>query len=145
MGAGEKKPALLPATARGYGDTNVANAQRAIWQFQGEMVVFECGHQDISRRLSKINKDVENGNAQAGIALEISLIDIALTPLENSYVVELADEKIVMIDVRTPRRFLRRWILRHNRRITSSTFPKMKKSSRKTLRKDPEEEIGRIG
>ncbi|GJY23892.1 hypothetical protein Tco_0397550, partial [Tanacetum coccineum] len=36
------------------------------------------------------------------------------------------------------------WILARNRRITSSTFPKTKKSSRKTLRKDPEEDNGRM-
>ncbi|GJR31501.1 putative reverse transcriptase domain-containing protein [Tanacetum coccineum] len=57
---------------------------------------FECGAPGhFNRDCPKLkNKDGGNGNAQ----VEGSLIDIAPTPLENSYNVELADGKIVGVD-----------------------------------------------
>ncbi|GJT73928.1 putative reverse transcriptase domain-containing protein [Tanacetum coccineum] len=101
---------------RSSGNTNVANAQkdnRAVPKGNG---CFECGASGhFKRDCPKLkNKDGEMGMHKAGYTqLEMqrrmgthqgirtpmsSLINIAPTPLENSYDVELADGKIVGID-----------------------------------------------
>ncbi|GJW24896.1 putative reverse transcriptase domain-containing protein [Tanacetum coccineum] len=111
MGAGEKKPygGSLP---KGSGNTNVANAQR------DNRVVPKgnVGNAEKNRNASRnpdsnivtgtflLNKRYasilfDTGADRSFISIEFSsLIDIAPTPLENSYDVELTDEKIVRID-----------------------------------------------
>ncbi|GJX70644.1 putative reverse transcriptase domain-containing protein [Tanacetum coccineum] len=95
MGTGEKKPygGNLPNSTC---NTNVANTQKGNGAAPKGNSCFECrapGH--FKRDFPKLkNKDGGNGNAQGWV----SLINIAPTPLENSYDVELADGKIVGID-----------------------------------------------
>ncbi|GJZ26376.1 putative reverse transcriptase domain-containing protein [Tanacetum coccineum] len=95
MGLDEKKPydGSLPKSP---GNTNVTNAQRDNKAIPKGNGCFECGAPGhFKRDCPKLkNKDWEMGMHKAG-----SLIDIALTPLENSYDVELADGKIVGIDI----------------------------------------------
>ncbi|GJR89809.1 reverse transcriptase domain-containing protein [Tanacetum coccineum] len=119
MGAGEKKPygGSLP---KGSGNTNVANAQRDNRAVPKGNGCFECGAPGhFKRDCPKLkNKDRGNGNAQGWVyavgnaeiigmleepqgelhVCHDSRIDIAPTILENSYVIELADGKIVGID-----------------------------------------------
>ncbi|GKE18294.1 putative reverse transcriptase domain-containing protein [Tanacetum coccineum] len=108
---------------RNSSNTNVANAQRDNKAIPKGNGCFECGASGhFKRDCPKLkNKDGEIGMHKAGYTqMEMrrimgmhrgtqtlisfistafsSLIDIAPTPLENSYDVELADEKIVRID-----------------------------------------------
>ncbi|GKE26541.1 putative reverse transcriptase domain-containing protein, partial [Tanacetum coccineum] len=101
---------------RSSGNTNVANTQKGNGANLKRNGCFECGALGhFKRDCPKLkNKDGGNGNAQGWMyavgnaekkgnasgnrTLMSSLIDIAHTPLENSYDVELADKKIVRVD-----------------------------------------------
>nr|GEW80599.1 hypothetical protein [Tanacetum cinerariifolium] len=95
MGTCEKKP-YSGSFPKSSGNANVANAQRNNGANPKGNGCFECeatGH--FKRDCPKLkNKDGEKGNAPGWV----SLIDIVLTPLGNSYDVELADGKIVRVD-----------------------------------------------
>ncbi|GJY32633.1 putative reverse transcriptase domain-containing protein, partial [Tanacetum coccineum] len=98
---------------RSSGNTNVANTQKGNGANHKGNSCFECGAPGhFKRDCPKLkNKDGRNGSAQGWVyavgnaeargAVSFisyafsSLIDIASTPLENSYDVELADGKIV--------------------------------------------------
>ncbi|GJU31540.1 putative reverse transcriptase domain-containing protein [Tanacetum coccineum] len=122
IGSGEKKPygGSLPKSS---GNTNVVNVQRDNRAIPKGNGCFECGAPGhFKRDCPKLkNKDGGNGNAQGWVyavgnaekngnasrnpdsnvvtaTAFSSLIDIAPTPLENSYDVELADGKIVGVD-----------------------------------------------
>ncbi|GJV06304.1 putative reverse transcriptase domain-containing protein [Tanacetum coccineum] len=95
MGTGEKNP-YGGSFPKSSGNTNVTNTQKGNEANPKGNGCFECGAPGYFKRdCPKLNnKDEGNGNAQAGI----SLVDIAHTPLENSYDFELADGKIVGVD-----------------------------------------------
>ncbi|GJS58010.1 putative reverse transcriptase domain-containing protein [Tanacetum coccineum] len=102
MGSGEKKSygGSLPKSS---GNTNVANTQKGNGANPKGNGCFECGAPvHFKRDCPKLkNKDGRNGSAQGwvyAVGNADSLIDIAQTPLENSYDVELADGKIVGVD-----------------------------------------------
>ncbi|GJY18900.1 putative reverse transcriptase domain-containing protein [Tanacetum coccineum] len=104
MGSGEKKPyGHFARDCKSSGNTNVANTQKGNGAIPKGNGCFECrapGH--FKRDCPKLkNKDGEMGVHKAGrfiYSAFSSLIDIAQTPLENSYDVELADGKIVRVD-----------------------------------------------
>nr|GEW37234.1 putative reverse transcriptase domain-containing protein [Tanacetum cinerariifolium] len=89
---------------RSSGNTNVANAQRNNGANPKGNGCFECGALGYFKRdCPKLkNKDGGNVNAQGWVSFIStafsSLIGIVLTPLGNSYDVELADGKIVGVD-----------------------------------------------
>ncbi|GKB10488.1 putative reverse transcriptase domain-containing protein, partial [Tanacetum coccineum] len=102
---------------KSFGNTNIANTQKGNRANPKGDGCFECGAPGhFKRDCPKLkNKDGRNGSVQgwvyavgnaekkgnasrdpdSNVVTGISLIDIAPTPLENSYVVELADRKIV--------------------------------------------------
>ncbi|GJU51321.1 putative reverse transcriptase domain-containing protein [Tanacetum coccineum] len=88
---------------RSSGNANVANAQRDNKEIPKGNGCFECGApRHFKRDCPKLkNKDGGNGSAQGWSFISSafsSLIEIAPTPLEYSYDVELADRKIVGIN-----------------------------------------------
>ncbi|GJY61541.1 putative reverse transcriptase domain-containing protein [Tanacetum coccineum] len=66
--------------------------ERAMGQLPREMVVLSVDHQALQKIVLSLKNKMSKWNAQ------VSLIDIAPTPLENCYDVELADGKLVRID-----------------------------------------------
>ncbi|GJV60388.1 putative reverse transcriptase domain-containing protein [Tanacetum coccineum] len=89
--------------SRSSNNTNVANTQKGNGANPKGNGCFECGASGhFKRDCPKLkNKDGEMGMHKAGSFISTafsSLIDIAPTPLENSYDVELADGKIVGVD-----------------------------------------------
>ncbi|GKB29701.1 putative reverse transcriptase domain-containing protein [Tanacetum coccineum] len=85
---------------RSFSNTNVANTQKGNGENPKGNGCFKCGAPGhFKRDCQKFkNKDEGNGNRNFISTAFSSLIDIAQTPLKNSYDVELADGKIVGVN-----------------------------------------------